>query len=717
MAFVLASCQPAGATLHGRVTDAVTNSQVIGLSVTVYADSSQTIVASTSTDAQGDFSFDPTTLPAGTYRLRFGASYWWNGASSWSGATGVVLTGTAPVTINPDFVVPAGSMSGTVHASSEAGAPMAGVTVTAISAANSQVVKSTTTAIDGTYSFAWLPAGAYTTQFSKTGYSTRYNDGLDLSVPNGVTITAGQNTVVDSYLAPESTIVGNVYENGTTPVSGIAVVAFEKSNGKAAASTTTGTQGAFSLGTLSGGDYEIGFFDPRGADRTQVYGSETFDLSKGTTVSVGPASAVSIGELLVGQNCDPAVFTDGADLSGHDLTGENLSNCDLTGVNLMGATLTGVNLAGANLTGADLAKANLTGANLSGAVLTSANLTDADLEDATNVTSTIIGSDQSAGLLSATLVGTDFSGTLLNLSGTNMTGKDLSGANLSGANWTDATLTDANLTDANLSGGGSADSIYGLPSATLTGADLSYDGQILTGADLSGGKDLTGTNFTFDNLDYTNFDSATVTDAVFTSTPLYDAKMTNLVGINTTDQVTGVIGDDVDYTDFTGSQVDWSGLVITGKDLVGTNLTGADLSYANLTGVDYRGAILTDANLTGANLSEVDLTNPHDLVGAIVGLPTATLTGTNLSDDGQLLAGLDLSGGKDLTGTNFTDDDLSSTNLDSANLTSANFTTTVLANTDFADATLTGVISSGVTGAPSALPAGWSIVDGVLTDS
>ncbi len=135
--------------------------------------------------------------------------------------------------------------------------------------------------------------------------------------------------------------------------------------------------------------------------------------------------------------------------------------------------------------------------------------------------------------------------------------------------------------------------------------------------------------------------------------------------------------------------------------------------YANLSGCDLTGGRLIGADLTGANLSD------------------ANLSGVNLTGDGEMLAGVNLTGAN-LAAANFTNLDFTGANLTGATISSIfdetsgaydgggnNFTNAVLTNADL-DAvdmstdTLTGVISGGITGTPSALPTGWLLDAGYL---
>jgi uncharacterized protein YjbI with pentapeptide repeats len=98
------------------------------------------------------------------------------------------------------------------------------------------------------------------------------------------------------------------------------------------------------------------------------------------------------------------------------------------------------------------------------------------------------------------------------------------------------------------------------------------------------------------------------------------------------------------------------------------------------------------------------------IAGSLVG-PGADLSNDNLS-------GADLSN-RNLTGTDFDHSNLTGANLAGANLTGASFVGAVVTNANLdgvglAGDNLTGIVSGGVTGRVTSLPAGWSLKDGFL---
>ncbi|MDJ0648819.1 MAG: pentapeptide repeat-containing protein [Xenococcaceae cyanobacterium MO_188.B19] len=83
----------------------------------------------------------------------------------------------------------------------------------------------------------------------------------------------------------------------------------------------------------------------------------------------------------------------GADLKGADLEGTNLAGANLSQANLASAFLWGANLKGVDLSEANLASAFLWGANLRGVDLSEANLVGADLEGAKLSSAILVGAN------------------------------------------------------------------------------------------------------------------------------------------------------------------------------------------------------------------------------------------------------------------------------------------------------------------------------------
>ena len=342
------------------------------------------------------------------------------------------------------------------------------------------------------------------------------------------------------------------------------------------------------------------------------------------------------------------------DLRNFNLTGANLAGANLAGANFIAANLTGVNLAGANLAGANFIAANLTGANLAGADLTLANVGNARLVGVTLIGANLTG----ASIRGANLAGTNLSFTSwantdlswTNLSATNLTGTNFTGSNLTNVNFQFANLTGTNLTSSNLTGVTSG-SIQGTPSSLPT-SWVQVNGYLVgPGANLVG-ADLQGADFSGASLNGTVLNNAQLDGA-----RLSDA---NLSGVKARD-INGIPAE---------LPHEWK--FVDGY-LFGP---GVDLSYANLTGRNLEGV-----NLEGANLEGV-------ITGSVYGTPLV------LSAPWKLINGY-------LIGP-------------MANLSNANLSGINLDDTNFEGANLSGVVSGGLYGIPSALSEPWKIVNGYL---
>jgi uncharacterized protein YjbI with pentapeptide repeats len=429
-----------------------------------------------------------------------------------------------------------------------------------------------------------------------------------------------------------------------------------------------------------------------------------------------------------------------ADLAGVSLRFVNIKDgVDLSGADLSGADLWGFVLWNGNLSGANLTGANLTYADIRYTPLTNATITNANLE------SVALLYDDLTGVVSGGLVGTPFqvfttpegfwrvlNGQLVNavtdlslidftnsdLRGSNFSGYDLtevdfSGSDLSASNLSGATVTGADFRTATLTGvssGGIVGTPVGLPvswhlsGGYLLGPTADLSGANLTGFDLSS-FDLSGANLT----------GATLTNANLSGTSLLGANFTGIIS-------GGIVGVPASLP------TDWAlgggYLFGAGADLHGKDLAGADLSDVDLHGTNFAGADLTNVDFTGSNLSGssfvgatvtgttflgADLTaiQSGGMVGSVTALPPswAQIDGYFVGP-GANLTGADLSGA-DLTGVELTNSNLTSVELQGADIT----------GTDLTGATLTGVRSGSIAGPPSALPTGWTLVDGYLIGS
>jgi 5-hydroxyisourate hydrolase-like protein (transthyretin family) len=301
LAVLSASCQSPFAVLRGHVTTTTGTSEA-GIAVVVYSNTAATIVAQTATDADGDYSLLPADLPDGTYRIRFGTDTWWDSATGWADATPVTATADTPAVVDATVDVATGSVAGVV---TDAGQPAADVTVEALNTVTSWSVATTTTASDGSYTFAALPAGTYVFRFSATGLTTRYNGSvLSQGAAAVVTVTGGATiTGVNTTLATESTITGEVTD-GTNPLANILVIAIEPTSKQPMAVAATGADGTFVLSALDAVPYTVSFLDLSGKWLPLVYGSTSTDPGTGTHVT--PVNGtIDIGTVVLAPNPTP----------------------------------------------------------------------------------------------------------------------------------------------------------------------------------------------------------------------------------------------------------------------------------------------------------------------------------------------------------------------------------------------------------------------------
>jgi uncharacterized protein YjbI with pentapeptide repeats len=126
--------------------------------------------------------------------------------------------------------------------------------------------------------------------------------------------------------------------------------------------------------------------------------------------------------------------------------------------------------------------------------------------------------------------------------------------------------------------------------------------------------------------------------------------------------------------------------------------------------------VLPQAVLNAIDLSTTTLTGV--VSGSVTGTPTQFPT------NWRLIAGYLVGPGADLGGANLSNQDLTGIDAEDANVTNANFTGSLLNSANlaravveganFTDVTFQGVISGGLVGTPSVLPAGFRVAAGYL---
>jgi hypothetical protein len=231
--------------------------------------------------------------------------------------------------VAPAAQAAAGQIAGTVTGGSPAVA-LAGISVTLYDS-DQGFVTNTTTAGDGTYAFPGLASSNYYVGFSDpTGaHLTRYANGeTSLANADPITVTDPQTTTVDANLPPAGTFTGLVQDSGG-PVAGITVTAYLSNGRPSDFSTTTGTDGRFSL-SVDPGTYEIGFTDvgrdTSTPDVDQFYdGKPTIQTADPVAIGAGQTMDLGTTTLAAGGAITGAVTTGSSVPAGIevDLYGQN----------------------------------------------------------------------------------------------------------------------------------------------------------------------------------------------------------------------------------------------------------------------------------------------------------------------------------------------------------------------------------------------------------
>ena len=244
-----------------------------------------TVVATTTTDADGSYSFDK--LPAGTYSVTVAqdgpiAGLEQTGdpdATKDNSSEPITLNNVNPSTTDVNFgYIADNSLSGTVYRDDSRNGDQdgtepgySGVTVQLLDASGN-VVATTTTDANGTYSFSKLPDGTYSVKVVKDGElaDTEQTEDPDATKDNASEpVTLGEDNPTKDHIdfgyVPDYSIHGLVYRDGDrdekhgATEKGYAnqTVELRDKDGKVVATTTTDENGAYSFSKLPAGDYTV----------------------------------------------------------------------------------------------------------------------------------------------------------------------------------------------------------------------------------------------------------------------------------------------------------------------------------------------------------------------------------------------------------------------------------------------------------------------------
>ena len=244
-----------------------------------------TVVATTTTDADGTYSFDK--LPAGTYTVTVAQDGPIAGLEQTGDPDATKDNSSEPITLNNDNpsttdvnfgYIADNSLSGTVYRDDSRNGDQdgtepgySGVTVQLLDASGN-VVATTTTDANGTYSFSKLPDGTYSVKVVKDGElaDTEQTEDPDATKDNASEpVTLGEDNPTKDHIdfgyVPDYSIHGLVYRDGDrnethgATEKGYAnqTVELRDKDGKVVATTTTDANGAYSFSKLPAGDYTV----------------------------------------------------------------------------------------------------------------------------------------------------------------------------------------------------------------------------------------------------------------------------------------------------------------------------------------------------------------------------------------------------------------------------------------------------------------------------
>ena len=244
-----------------------------------------TVVATTTTDADGTYSFDK--LPAGTYTVTVAQDGPIAGLEQTGDPDATKDNSSEPITLNNDNpsttdvnfgYIADNSLSGTVYRDDSRNGDQdgtepgySGVTVQLLDASGN-VVATTTTDTNGTYSFSKLPDGTYSVKVVKDGElaDTEQTEDPDATKDNASEpVTLGEDNPTKDHIdfgyVPDYSIHGLVYRDGDrdekhgATEKGYAnqTVELRDKDGKVVATTTTDENGAYSFEKLPAGDYTV----------------------------------------------------------------------------------------------------------------------------------------------------------------------------------------------------------------------------------------------------------------------------------------------------------------------------------------------------------------------------------------------------------------------------------------------------------------------------
>ena len=209
--------------------------------------------------------------------------------------------------------------------------------------------------------------------------------------------------------------------------------------------------------------------------------------------------------------------------------------------------------------------------------------------------------------------------------------------------------------------------------------------------DLSGwnfsGQNLTSSIFQKSTLTNTDFSNANLTSVNFITAILTDTNFTNA-------NLTSAIFDsatltDMDFSNMTIKDGNFWGATLENVNFTNADLTSTNFNKATFTNVDFTNANLTSTNFYNATLTNVDFTNATikgGTFGRINGFTETQLKSTKSYQE------------KDLSGILLSGNDLSGWDFSGQNLQNSRFRYATLSDVNFKQADLRGSDLTGITG-------------------
>ncbi len=200
----------------------------------------------------------------------FLTSYDENG-DPFTGSSSVTSTDLALTNVSNQLYIVSGTVTSDTDDDDAGDAPLSGVTIELHDAAGN-VVATTTTADDGTYSFEDVGAGDYTvTQTDQPGYVSVSD--VDGENDNSIAVTLNGSNVADRDFVDEPglMITGSVYSDSdgdaapNSTLQGV-TIQLKDADGNVIATTTTDADGTYSFGRLLPGSYTVTETDPSDYD-------------------------------------------------------------------------------------------------------------------------------------------------------------------------------------------------------------------------------------------------------------------------------------------------------------------------------------------------------------------------------------------------------------------------------------------------------------------